>query len=83
MSRAGLSTERIERALATAARVVTAPGGEAYVPIFERLEREVADRRRQQDAVARARAIAAAANNSDPERKQHGQTRGRLAPTVP
>lgn len=60
MSRpAAITTERIERALRTIARIVAAPGGEVYAPIFERLERELAQRARQQDAVARARALLA------------------------
>ncbi len=56
-----MNAERIERALRVAARIVARPGGEAYVPIFERLERELAERQRERGAVARARAIAGAA----------------------
>lgn len=56
-TRPAITTERIERALRDAALIVAAPGGDVYVPIFERLERELAQRQRQQDAVARARAM--------------------------
>lgn len=58
---AKITTARIERALRTIARVVAAPGGETYVPIFERLESELAARQRTTDARERARAIAASA----------------------
>lgn len=54
---AGISTERLERALRTAARIVAGPGGEIYVPIFERLESELADRQRRSNARDRARAL--------------------------
>ena len=54
---AAITTEGIARALRDAALIVAAPGGEAYVPLFERLERELAQRARQQDAVARAKAM--------------------------
>lgn len=64
MAGAHLTTERIERALRTVARVVAAPGGEVYAPIFERLEAELAARRRQQDAVSRARAMVAEARQA-------------------
>lgn len=57
-----ITAERIERALRAVARIVARPGGEAYIPIFERLERELAERQHQQSAVARARAIAAGAH---------------------
>lgn len=55
---ANITTERIERGLRTIARVVAAPGGEIYLPIFERLESELADRKRIKDARTRAREIA-------------------------
>lgn len=58
--RRAITTERIERALRDAASLVAAPGGDVYVPIFERLERELAERQNRQDAVARARALVAA-----------------------
>lgn len=37
-----ISRDRIERALRTVAEIVARPGGEIYLPIFERLERELA-----------------------------------------
>lgn len=52
-----ISTARLERALRICARLVAAPGGAVYAPIFERLEREIEARRRQVDAVSRARAL--------------------------
>lgn len=54
------SLARLERALRTCARIVAAPGGEVYVPIFERLEAEIAAHAQRQDARARARALLAA-----------------------
>lgn len=56
---APISTARLERALRTCAAVVAGRGGEAYVALFERLEAELADRARRQDARARARALLA------------------------
>lgn len=58
-SAAHISDARIERALRTVAGIVAGKGGEAYVPIFERLESELFKRQRAQDARARARAMAA------------------------
>lgn len=58
---APVSTERLDRALRTVARLVAGPGGEKYVPVFERLESELAARQRMSDARARARALAARA----------------------
>jgi len=52
-----ISTARIERALRIVARLVAAPGGEEFVPIFERVEAELAQRRRAEDVRARARAL--------------------------
>ncbi len=54
---APINTARLERALRTCAAVVAGRGGEVYVPLFERLEAELADRARRQDARARARAL--------------------------
>lgn len=54
-----VSTPRLERALRTCAGIVAGRGGEAYVALFERLEAELAERARQQDARARARALLA------------------------
>lgn len=60
MNTAQISTERLERALRTLAGIVAGRGGEVYVEAFETLEAEVARRRSQQDARARARALAEA-----------------------
>jgi hypothetical protein len=59
-----ISTERLERALRTCARVVVQPGGEVYTPIFERLEAEIEARRRQQDVRSRARELVGLAHTS-------------------
>ena len=49
-----ISTARLEAALGLAAEVVDQLGP-AYLPIFERLEAELAARDQSRDAVARAR----------------------------
>jgi hypothetical protein len=51
-----VSIERLERALAIAAYVVTVDGPIA-TPLFNRLERELAKARATNDSVARARAL--------------------------
>jgi hypothetical protein len=51
-----ITIERLERALAVAAYIVTLDGPKA-VPIFERLERELAAMRADQDAVGRAKKL--------------------------
>lgn len=51
-----VSIERLERALAIAAYVVTLDGPVA-APLFDRLERELAKARATQDTVSRARAL--------------------------
>lgn len=61
-----ISRARIERALHFVAIVVAAPGGEAYLPIFERLERELAALDAKTDALARARSLIAASPRSSP-----------------
>lgn len=53
-----VSIERLERALAIAAYVVTLDGPVA-APLFNRLERELATARAADDSVARARALVA------------------------
>lgn len=58
ISPAPISDERLARALRTVAGIVASKGGDAYVPLFERLESEVEKRQRAQDARARARALA-------------------------
>lgn len=49
--------QRVERALIVAAQLVELYG-EVYLPIFERLERELAQLQRKSSAVDRARRIA-------------------------
>jgi hypothetical protein len=53
-----LTIERVERALALAARLVVLDGP-VVIPYFERLERDLAEMRAQQDTVARAKALLA------------------------
>lgn len=55
-----ITRARIERALEIIAAIVTGPEGDAYLPIFERLERELAVLDAKTDALARARAMIAA-----------------------
>jgi hypothetical protein len=66
-----VSRERIERALRFVAAIVAEPGGEVYLPIFERLERELAGMDAKADALGRARSIAAFNSRSSPS-TQHG-----------
>jgi hypothetical protein len=51
-----VTIERLERGLALAARVVMLDGPIA-VPLFERLERELAAMRADQDAIGRAKRL--------------------------
>jgi hypothetical protein len=51
---------RLERALHIVAGIVGRPGGEIYLPIFERLERELTALDKAESALARARALAQA-----------------------
>jgi hypothetical protein len=53
-----LTIERLERALLFCARLVEADGP-ILIPLFESLERDLAAMRRDQDAMARARAMVA------------------------
>lgn len=53
-----VTVERIERALRFMAGVVTVPGWQIYLPIFERLERELALARSRERALARAQRLA-------------------------
>jgi hypothetical protein len=53
-----LTIERLERALALAAYLVILDGP-VVVPLFERLERDLAAMRAEQDTVARAKALLA------------------------
>lgn len=61
---ADISPERLNRALRTLARIVAGPGGEVYIPLFERLEAEVAASARATDARDRARRMAAEPGHS-------------------
>jgi hypothetical protein len=54
----GVDRSRLEGALRIVAAIVARPGGEIYLPIFERLERELAAFDKAETALARARAIA-------------------------
>lgn len=65
-----VSRERIERALRFVAAIVAEPGGEVYLPIFERLERELTDMDTKADALARARSIAAFNSKSSPSTRR-------------
>lgn len=51
-----VTVERLQRALITAATLVDRYG-EVYTPIFERIERELADRENQHSATWRARQL--------------------------
>ncbi len=52
-----ITRERLERALAAVASIVAQPGGDVYVPIFERLEYELQLFNEKRSAVERARAM--------------------------
>jgi hypothetical protein len=58
--------DRIEQALRFMATIVAGPDGEVYLPIFERLERELAARDAKTDALQRARALAMANPRASP-----------------
>ena len=53
------------------AMIVAGPDGDLYLPLFERLERELAAIDAKADALARARTIAAFNSRSSPS-TQHG-----------
>lgn len=55
-----ITMERVRNALVVAARLVE-HGGDTYLPIFERLERELAGLEEKRSAVERARVMARAA----------------------
>ena len=61
-----ITRTRIERALWFMAKVVAGPDGEVYLPIFERLERELATLDAKTDALARARSLLATTPRSSP-----------------
>jgi len=54
-----VSRARIERALQFVATIIAGPDGEAYLPIFERLEHELSAIDAKTDALSRARALVA------------------------
>lgn len=59
MSNSGVqvSTEDLEHTLRVLARLVSGVGGDAYVPLFVRVEDEIKARRASSDARSRARAL--------------------------
>jgi hypothetical protein len=65
-----ITRARIERALQFIAGVVAGPGGEVYLPIFERLERELAALDTKADALARARSMIVASPRSLPSTRR-------------
>lgn len=57
-----ITLERLKRGLRTAAYIVCHhPRGEKALPIYERLEREIADRETREQSLARAAAVLDAA----------------------
>ena len=57
-----ITLERRRRARSTCARIILAhPRGEFALPIFEHLEREIAERERQGELLERVRQVAAEA----------------------
>ena len=61
-----ITRERLEQALKLVAAIVASPGGEIYLPIFERLERELSDIDAKSGALIRARSIAGITSRSSP-----------------
>jgi hypothetical protein len=61
---------RIEQALQFVAAIVAAPGGEVYLPIFVRLERELASLDAQTDALSRARSMIGVNSRSLPSTRR-------------
>lgn len=71
MTRAAtITADRIERALDGLARIIAAAGeaGRAYLPIFVRLERELADMRADDATMTAALARAARTRGAPPRR---------------
>ena len=60
--RSPIDRARVERALKAVARRVAEPGGEVLVPVFERLEQELARLDKEAGARARAEQLAGTAN---------------------
>lgn len=52
-----ISTPELERTLKVLAKLVAGKGGEAYAPLFVRVEEELQARRSASDVRARARAL--------------------------
>lgn len=65
-----ITRARIERALQFMAMIVAGPDGDLYLPIFERLEAELAAIDRKTDALARARTIATFNSRSLPSTRR-------------
>lgn len=65
-----ITRARIEQALGFMAAIVAAPGGEIYLPIFERLERELVAVDAKTDALQRARSMVAAIPKSSPSTRR-------------
>lgn len=71
MMMAPITIDEIEWALDALARHMARPGGEVYAPLFERLENELAQRRRAESVMARAKArLAAAGDKRQDEARQ-------------
>ena len=60
MENATVAVSEIERALQVVAGIVARPGGDVYLPVFLRLERELAALRTTASAIERARALSKA-----------------------
>lgn len=56
-TREPITRDQLERALRVVAEIVAAPGGVVYLPIFERLECELAAMDQADNAMDRARAM--------------------------
>ena len=70
-----ITVERLERGLAYCAYLVTIYGAKV-VPLFERLERELAVLKQEQDAVERAKVLL------ESYREQHGGSIETMAPQL-
>ena len=57
MENAIVAVSEIERALQVVAGIVARPGGDVYLPVFLRLERELVALRTNASAMERARAL--------------------------
>lgn len=59
-TREPITRDQLLQALHVVAEIVAGSGGEVYLPIFERLERELAAMDQTNDAIERARALMSA-----------------------